>query len=733
MGAGGGFAVDTHLTNMLADSAILGSLSSLALLGEFSITGLMESIYNLSKMALGIGFVIFIHELGHFLAAKACGVKCEKFYVGFDPPLKYLPSALFKFQWGETEYGLGIIPLGGYVKMLGQDDNPARAAEEAERSKIVSQDPDGEERVEYDPRSYVAKSVPQRMLIISAGVIMNLISAVFIAAIAYRAGVDIVPVEIAGATPGDPAWVAGMQPGDKIIQIGNRDQDNSDEYLRWRWEFQHEVIKAGITSDDVVLPLDMRIRSLDGEERWEQIKPTDRQKDVLDQVTVGMRAIFSNEIATTQMQDFTSIGAADPPLEAGDRIVAIDGVSLSDQGANEKGILPGNEIEKALVQHVNESLTLTIERTNDETEKTERFDSVIPPSPWKSLGLVMKIGPVSGVRDESPAAEAGFQVGDELVSIQGAPIGNPLTLPFRLPADETLEVVVKRAGKEQTISVQQNLDAWNSHFDSTGAMVGLESIGLAYRVTREVAEVIPNSPAAESGKIKPGDMITTMQLYAEGEDHKQAIERHTKRYNVPMKLDDEVRTWPYIVGWVQQAGPGVDFRVTVERDGSKEEVQLASYDLEGAHYPDRGLLLMPLNRVHTANNWGEAFQLGLRETGEKVREVWNVLTLLVTGRLSMNNLGGPLLIAKVASSEASVGLPRLLLFLTYLSANLALLNFLPIPVLDGGHMVFLTWEGVVGRPVPEWLQQGLTFAGFCCLMALMVFVFANDITRLLGS
>ena len=84
------------------------------------------------KVGGGLGFVIFVHELGHFLVAKACGVKCEKFYVGFDiAGLKF-----FKFQWGETEYGIGVFPLGGYVKMLGQDDNPARIAEETRRVEL---------------------------------------------------------------------------------------------------------------------------------------------------------------------------------------------------------------------------------------------------------------------------------------------------------------------------------------------------------------------------------------------------------------------------------------------------------------------------------------------------------------------------------------------------------------------------------------------------------------------
>ena len=88
------------------------------------------------------------------------------------------------------------------------------------------------------------------------------------------------------------------------------------------------------------------------------------------------------------------------------------------------------------------------------------------------------------------------------------------------------------------------------------------------------------------------------------------------------------------------------------------------------------------------------------------------------------------MIAAAAGSEASQGIPRLLLFLTLLSANLAILNFLPIPALDGGHMVFLAAEGVTGKPVDERLQGTLTLIGVACLLALMVFVFANDIGRL---
>jgi len=144
------------------------------------------SWWAIAQVVLGLGFVIFVHELGHFLVAKACGVKCEKFYVGFDVPIKIfgrqiLPAALFRKQIGETEYGIGMVPFGGYVKMLGQDDNPGNIEREIERSREGGDSGAAEsagyiDRNELDPRSYRAKTVPQRMAIISAGVIFNLTS-----------------------------------------------------------------------------------------------------------------------------------------------------------------------------------------------------------------------------------------------------------------------------------------------------------------------------------------------------------------------------------------------------------------------------------------------------------------------------------------------------------------------------------------------------------------------------
>ncbi len=103
---------------------------------------------------------------------------------------------------------------------------------------------------------------------------------------------------------------------------------------------------------------------------------------------------------------------------------------------------------------------------------------------------------------------------------------------------------------------------------------------------------------------------------------------------------------------------------------------------------------------------------------------------MLTGQISVRELGGPVLIAQVSAQAARRGLEVLLAFMAFLSVNLAILNLLPIPVLDGGHLVFLVLEGLRGgRPVSKELRQRLTLAGFYFLMAFMIFVVINDLLR----
>jgi len=379
------------------------------------------------KVAVGLGFVIFVHELGHFLVAKACGVKCEKFYIGFDIPIKIgpiqFPSRLGRSQWGETEYGIGILPLGGYVKMLGQDDDPRMAQQEAERIRnrkeaedTATSESDGDsDHYELDPRSFPAKPVPHRMAIISAGVIMNLIFAVMFATYAFSVGVPFTPTEIGGTVPGSPAWQAGLVPRSRIIQIG--ENGRRSEKLRFDWDLSNGGV--GLAQDQEDLPL--VVRELDGTEKLYKIRPkmTQRTKGKIPMVGVAP----PKTLTFGRAYPFSAADEASPELEPGDRIVSINGEAVED----------AYELDELLAKYPDRELTLVVERTSDdEGESAQQLELVVPPNPLKRLGLVMRHGPIASIRRGSPAEEASFQVGDRLQGLNGQPLGDPMSLPATL-------------------------------------------------------------------------------------------------------------------------------------------------------------------------------------------------------------------------------------------------------------------------------------------------------------
>ena len=129
----------------------------------------------------------------------------------------------------------------------------------------------------------------------------------------------------------------------------------------------------------------------------------------------------------------------------------------------------------------------------------------------------------------------------------------------------------------------------------------------------------------------------------------------------------------------------------------------------------------------------EALRLGADETLNATLLVYRFLRKLSSAQISPKAMGGPITIFAVAKQHAEQGTPDLLIFLTLLSANLAVINFLPIPLLDGGHMVLLAWEGIRGKPADERVQLVLTYMGLVVILSLMIWVIGLDIFRLLGG
>jgi regulator of sigma E protease len=156
--------------------------------------------------------------------------------------------------------------------------------------------------------------------------------------------------------------------------------------------------------------------------------------------------------------------------------------------------------------------------------------------------------------------------------------------------------------------------------------------------------------------------------------------------------------------------------------------------LDGAPEQQYGLIGANPNPpvVQIPQPFGRAVIEGARETAARTALVVVFLKRLITREVSFREVGGPVLIAQLSGQAAQLGMLTLLSFIAFISLNLAVLNLLPIPVLDGGHIVFLLVEAVRGKPVGLGVRLRLTQIGFILLLALMVLAVSNDVFRLFG-
>jgi regulator of sigma E protease len=173
--------------------------------------------------------------------------------------------------------------------------------------------------------------------------------------------------------------------------------------------------------------------------------------------------------------------------------------------------------------------------------------------------------------------------------------------------------------------------------------------------------------------------------------------------------------------------PGTRVELTFSREDQRQTVTLTPVEIADWFNPDRGLLFEPMTFHRKARSAAEAVAQGGRETLEDLTIVFRTVKKLGGGEISMRLMGGPVSIFWMAIQAADAGMAKFLLFLTLLSANLAVLNFLPIPVLDGGLFVLLVYEGIRGKPADERVQAALSYLGLILIIALMVWVFGLDL------
>src|SRR5271157_3985218 len=597
------------------------------------------NVVNFLKVAFGLGFVIFIHELGHFVLAKWNGVKVEKFSIGFGP-------TLLGFKRGETEYVIAAVPLGGFVKMLGEEP-----ADEASKST--------------DPRAYSNKSVGARMAIISAGVIMNVILGLGCFVYAYGQGMVEMPAKVGGVEPASPAYDAGMRNGDEIVAIDGRGD------LSWN-SMTFKVVLSG-----------------QGQALHFEVKRPEHE------------------------------GLVGPP------------------GHDPTPVEDIRQYHGLLARFQNQPLVHVIERregTVDAPGKLlNRFEITFPPAKFVDFGLRLSFEPIAAIRKESPADRAGFRKGDQIVKVEGSDNIDPVRLPSRC---------YENAGKPMTFEVERMADgSKTSHTltvtpddtppwtDMPAASDALDvpGLGLCYAIRPHIAAVAPGSPAARAG-LKAGDVISAVTIaplrYVEIAKVKGSKSGTPAPKPETISFDEASPAWIKAFWNLQYSS---DTAVSMVVNKSSRPIEIKAEPDPNWSFPSRGLVFIPLVQKLPPQSIAAALRRGWDDTIENIFSIYGTIRNLVLGRLGPGWLAGPIRIVGIAYKTARSSMNELIKFLGFLSINLAVINFLPIPPLDGGQMLFLMAEKIRGRPLPESALGAGIVVGLVLVVCLMIFVLFQDV------
>ena len=307
---------------------------------------------------------------------------------------------------------------------------------------------------------------------------------------------------------------------------------------------------------------------------------------------------------------------------------------------------------------------------------------------------------------------------------------NPLHLAEHLEmlAGQEVEIRVKRtvegSPKLEEVTVKLTPDdtpAWIEYPFSDGTPLGIPSIGVAYHLTSNVLKVLPDSPAAKAG-VPEGGVLESVKIESDDETYNKIFADKS----IELKFVDPTKKSMAFALWQFQEVP--DAKVTLKFKGDVKQYEIKPVPSKEEWYiAQRGIYLQPQSQLLIADTWGDAFRMGVYQTQNTGLDIYMTLRNLISRDLSPQNLSGPVGIAKVAYAVSKQGIPQLLMFLGFLSINLAILNFLPIPVLDGGHMVFLIWEGVTRRKPSEKVLIAASYVGMAFVLGLMLFVIYLDI------
>lgn len=320
---------------------------------------------------------------------------------------------------------------------------------------------------------------------------------------------------------------------------------------------------------------------------------------------------------------------------------------------------------------------------------------------------VQTIKPVVGdVQPNSISDVAGLQSGEEIIAINGRSVFDWESVNLELVSSIGYESLSLQTNKRRYEFALQN---WNFNPEKDSSLTSLGIVPFTPKAYTEIAQVAEDSPAQKSG-LKIGDVLIALN-------------------------DDTIPRWQ---DWVEalSSRPGETINLRVVNNGVERNVVVTLQSIEGRN-GYRGYLGV----VPKADPWPENMvftnQFGVIDgLGKAAERTWRLMTLsvemigkLLFGDVSVKNLSGPISIAQGAGTSAGFGLVYFLSFLALISVNLGIINLLPLPMLDGGHLMYFMVEWVRGKPVPDYIQEIGFRIGGVLLFTLMGIALFNDIAR----
>ncbi|MCH2145533.1 MAG: site-2 protease family protein [Phycisphaerales bacterium] len=684
---------------------------------------------NILMIIIGFGVLIFVHELGHFVAAKWAGIRTEGFAIGFGPvacswrkgiglrigstnrdvvsrmgrpAITCSSQELAEAGIGETEYSLRVLPLGGFVRMLGQDDVDPSATS-------------------TDPNSYNSKSIGKRMVVVSAGIVMNLILAVVFFLAAFLVGVKFNAPVVGEVLTNMPAANAGIRPGETIVSVdGEPTRTFADIQIAFAMASPGTELQAVVHDDET--------------DQNRTVGITPEQNAMTGLLGIGITPGSSATLASSPEIDplieaeLNAVGIGDSGVGPGWSIRRIGDseVSTWDQWAAAVDAADGKLLETHWEGPDGQEVATTLPATP--LLEIMRYPNEMPETvPNYEEGL-LGLSPLVSIESVSPDSlnQDVLLPGDVVLRV--GDVDGPRSAVFR-------QLIQEAAGKQVTLLVLRE----GERVEVTGSVNQSGQLGVL--ILPALGESIIATPFLELGSSIVGDAptrspvadlgllpLTRITAVNGASVDDWAALRAAMRKATDKAASDELGAT--LTLGIENPTPGRERQdVTLELD--TEEVRTL-HALGWAPPISNRYFEFLWTTLSADGDPLKAIGMGFEETRKVVTLTYLTIFRLAQGSVSVKQLRGPVGIVHLGSRVADRGFMYLVFFLAMISVNLAVLNFLPLPIVDGGLFLYLVYEKFKGRPPSVGFQNIAALFGLMAIGTIFLVTFYNDVMRLIG-